>query len=315
MDRETLEFERLSAAVAGPSARYAGSLITDSERGRLARFGGQANRARSDVWELVDGEMMLDRPPFARPAQARQPEQKRWNRYPWVSTPQFGGRPPRGEHLTGSPAPYPAAPEAEQQPARKRSRMLDAIIEIVTTVGLAVVLYLIITTFIVQTFRVEQRSMINTLQEGQHLLIDKITPRFDGYSRGDIIVFHPNGDTSQTPYIKRIIGLGGEQVEIHDGAVWIDGTRIDESAYTYRDPLTGENEPTLAKGAESVWDVPEGQLFVLGDHRMGSTDSRNRAVGFVDTGYVVGRAWLRFFPLDTLGILQTPTYPELDASG
>ena len=192
---------------------------------------------------------------------------------------------------------------------------MDAIIEIVTTVGLAVILYLVITTFIVQTFRVEQRSMIDTLQEGQHLLIDKITPRFDDYSRGDIIVFHPNGESDQTPYIKRVIGVAGETVEIRAGAVWIDGTRIDESAYTYDDPVSGENEPTLPKGGESRWVIPDGQLFVLGDHRAGSTDSRNSSVGLVDVDDVVGRAWLRFFPLDKLGVLQTPAYPELQTSG
>ncbi len=215
--------------------------------------------------------------------------------------------------MTGSPEPSLAVPEAQGQP-RKRSRLLDGVIEIVTTVGLAVILYLIITTFIVQTFRVEQSSMIDTLHEGQHLLIDKITPRFDDYSRGDIIVFHPNGNSDQTPYIKRVIGVGGERVEVRDGSVWIDGTRLDESAYTHRDPATGENEPTLAKAGNASWDVPEGQLFVLGDHRMGSTDSRNPSVGLVSTDDVVGRAWLRFFPLDTLGILQTPPYPELDAA-
>ncbi len=215
--------------------------------------------------------------------------------------------------MTGEPAPYPAAPEmpeAKDQP-RKRSKLVDAVIEIATTVGLAVVLYLIITTFIVQTFRVEQRSMIDTLQPGEHLLIDKITPRVDDYSRGDIIVFHPKGRTGETPYIKRVIAVGGEHVDIKDGAVWIDGVRIDESGYTYDDPVTGENEATFAKRSASEWDVPEGQLFVLGDHRQGSTDSRNETVGFVDTDYVVGRAWLRFFPLDRLGILQTPSYPEL----
>jgi signal peptidase I len=220
--------------------------------------------------------------------------------------------------VTGSPAPYPAATDAPDVPGaqdepRKRSRTTDAIIEIVTTVGLAVILYLIITTFFVQTFRVEQQSMVNTLQPGQHLLIDKITPRFDDYSRGDIIVFHPQGRSDQTPYIKRVIGVGGERVEIKDGAVWIDGVRIEESAYTYDDPVSGENERTFAKRGESVWDVPEGQLFVLGDHRMGSTDSRNTSVGLVDTDDVVGRAWLRFFPLDSLGIMQTPPYTELDA--
>ena len=187
-------------------------------------------------------------------------------------------------------------------------------IEIVTTVGLAVALYLVITTFVVQTFRVEQQSMIDTLQPGQHLLIDKLTPRFDAYSRGDIIVFHPRGQSDQTPFIKRVIGVGGEHVEIKDGAVWIDGVRLEEDAYTYVDPATGENQPTLATGQASEWDVPEGSLFVLGDHRGGSTDSRRASVGLVDVDSVVGRAWLSFFPLDTLGILQTPAYPEIAAA-
>ena len=214
--------------------------------------------------------------------------------------------------MTGPPAPYPAAPEVHEQP-RKRSRTLDAVIEIVTTVGLAVVLYLVITTFVVQTFRVEQQSMLDTLQPQQHLLIDKLTPRVDSYSRGDIIVFHPNGDRARTPFIKRVIGLGGEHVEVRGGAVWIDGVRLDEDEYTFRDPDTGVNEATESF-RRTEWDVPEGQLFVLGDHREESTDSRSEGVGFVDVDDVVGRAWLRFFPLDTLGILQTPDYPELDAA-
>jgi signal peptidase I len=215
--------------------------------------------------------------------------------------------------LTRSPAPYPAVPEAKEEP-RKRSRVVDAAFEIVTTVGLAVLLYLVITNFVVQTFRVEQQSMLDTLQPQQHLLIDKLTPRFDDYSRGDIIVFHPNGERDQTPFIKRVIAVGGEHVEIRDGSVWIDGTRLDEDAYTYRDPRSGDNEPTVATGQVTEWDVPEGALFVLGDHRQESTDSRRSSVGLVDTDDVVGRAWLRFFPPDSLGILATPDYPELEAT-
>ncbi len=216
--------------------------------------------------------------------------------------------------MTGEPASYPAAPEApeaQEQPSTS-SKVKDAIIEIVTTIGLAVILYLIITTFFVQTFRVEQHSMQNTLQPGQHLLIDKITPRFDDYSRGDIIVFHPKGRTDETPYIKRVIGVGGDTVTIGEGVVSINGVPLDEDAYTYAAP--GDNEATRAKRNQSQWIVPEGQLFVLGDHRMASTDSRDESVGLVDVDYVVGRAWLRFFPLDTLGIVQVPSYPELDAT-
>ena len=201
-------------------------------------------------------------------------------------------------------------PEAQEQ-SSNRSKIKDAIIEIVTTVGLAIILYLIITTFIVQTFRVEQTSMQNTLQSGEHLLIDKLTPRVDDYSRGDIIVFHPNGATDETPYIKRVIGVGGDNVQIlDDGFVYVNGVQLDETDYTY--PAPGENEPTVAKNAGNEWDIPEGQLFVLGDHRMRSTDSRNLSVGLVDVDDVVGRAWLRFWPLDTLGIVQVPSYPELD---
>jgi signal peptidase I len=192
-------------------------------------------------------------------------------------------------------------PEVKEQP-RKRSRAVDAVIEIVTTVGLAVVLYLVITTFVVQTFRVEQQSMLDTLQPGQHLLIDKITPRVDEYSRGDIVVFHPNGDTSQTPYIKRVIGLGGEHVEIRGGSVWIDGIRLEEDDYTYRDPATGENEPTEPDGGQSAWDVPVGSLFVLGDHRQESTDSRFGSVGFV------GRHAGHSADADLSGVVGTLTF-------
>ena len=215
--------------------------------------------------------------------------------------------------MTGEPAHIPAAsevPETEERPSTS-SRVKDAVIEIATTIGLAVVLYLIITTFFVQTFRVEQHSMQNTLQPGQHLLIDKITPRFDDYSRGDIIVFHPNGRTDETPYIKRVIGVGGDRISIADGSVWVNGVALDEDSYTYAAP--GQNEPTRPK-RESAWDVPEGQLFVLGDHRMQSTDSRDPSVGLVAVSDVVGRAWLRFFPLDTLGLMQVPDYPELDGA-
>ena len=206
-------------------------------------------------------------------------------------------------------------PEAQEE-TDARSKVKDAIIEIATTVGLAVVLYLIITTFFVQTFRVEQHSMQNTLQPGEHLLIDKITPRFDDYSRGDIIVFHPQGQTDQTPYIKRVIGVGGDQVVLSEGEVLINGVSINETEtqYTYASPE--DNEPTFPTplGGQNTWTIPQGQLFVLGDHRQASTDSRRETVGLVDTDDVVGRAWLRFFPLDTLGIVQTPEYPELDAA-
>ncbi len=198
--------------------------------------------------------------------------------------------------MTSEPALSPAEPEAQP---RGRPRIVDSIIEIATTIALAVILYLVIQTFVVQTFRVEQESMLDTLQPDQHLLIDKLTPRFDDYSRGDIVVFHPPDDysTDGTPFIKRVIGEPGDHVQISDGAVWINGVRLDEPYVHYPiDP--GE------------WDeitVPAGEIVVMGDHRDASVDSRD--FGPVPIGNVIGRAVLRFWPLSTLGIVQTPSYP------
>jgi len=197
-------------------------------------------------------------------------------------------------------------PAVEADVPYQRSRLLSSIIEIATTIGMAVVLYLVITTFVVQTYQVQQVSMLDTLQPNQHLLIDKLTPRFDDYSRGDIIVFHPP-DTSEgdIPYIKRIIGVGGDHVEIHDGAVWVNGAKLDEP---YVNP-----KYKIEPGDQSSWDVPVGSLFVMGDHRNQSTDSR--VFGTVPVSSVIGRAVVRIWPLDKIGILQTPTYPNVPAAG
>ena len=206
--------------------------------------------------------------------------------------PQLSDQPP----LAGAPV------------ARRRSRALDAAVEILTTVALAIILYVVIQTFVVQTYRVLQQSMLPSLLPDQHLLIDKLTPRFDDYSRGDVVVFHPPDSSEEdTPFIKRVIGVGGDHVEIRDGSVFVNGAKLTE-------PYTYKNQPTEALCEQSEWDVPEGSLFVLGDHRMASTDSRCFSSTFVRVDEVIGRAWLRFWPLNTIGILQTPTYANVPAA-
>ena len=154
--------------------------------------------------------------------------------------------------------------------------------------------------------------MERTLEPEQYVLVDKLTPRFDAYKHGDIVVFNPPEDWIQpqnTPFIKRVIGVGGDKLEIkEDGFVYVNGTKLDEP-YIYQED--GEPQPTSSTDTNS-WTIPEGELFVMGDHRGSSSDSRT--FGTIRTSDVIGRAWLRYWPFDTFGILQTPTYPELQTT-
>ena len=184
------------------------------------------------------------------------------------------------------------------------------IIEVVETLALTLLTFFIIQTFVAQPFQVRQTSMEHTLEPDEYVLVDKLTPRFDPYQRGDIVVLQPPEgweDEHRTPFIKRVIGLPGDRVQIgEDGLVYVNGTALDERAYTFRDEA-GANEPTNAQGEGSAWTIGPDQLFVMGDHREGSVDSRS--FGPVTAASVVGRAFLRYWPASTIGVLTRPAYP------
>jgi signal peptidase I len=187
---------------------------------------------------------------------------------------------------------------------------MGCVFEVVETLVLTLVIFFVIQTFIAQPYQVQQQSMERTLEPGQYVLVDKLTPRFDAYDRGDVVVFNPPDSWTEqdTPFIKRVIGVAGDTVEIRDdGIVYVNGTALDEQ-YAYTNDQ-GVPEPTLANGDQSRWVVPEGELFVMGDHRQRSADSR--VFGTIPVSNVIGRAFLRYWPISTFGILETPTYPDL----
>jgi signal peptidase I len=187
---------------------------------------------------------------------------------------------------------------------------LGCLFEIVETLVLTLLIFFVIQNFVAQPYKVQQKSMQRTLEEDQYVLVDKLTPRFDAYNRGDIVVFEPPEDwgESGTPFIKRVIGEPGDTVEIRDdGVVYVNDTPLDEP-YLYADEEGGPPDPTMPPLEQSTWTVPEGELFLMGDHRANSADSRT--FGPVPIDRVIGRAWLRYWPIDTFGILQTPTYPS-----
>jgi signal peptidase I len=192
---------------------------------------------------------------------------------------------------------------------------LGCLFEIVETLVLTLIIFVVIQNFVAQPYKVQQQSMERTLEPEQYVLVDKLTPRFDTYKRGDIVVFTPPEDWGDngTPFIKRVIGVAGDTVEIRDdGLVYIDDVALDEP-YLYSDEPGGPPQATTAPLEQANWTIADNEVFLMGDHRSNSADSRT--FGPVETDQVIGRAWLRYWPLDTFGILPAPTYAGLAAAG
>jgi signal peptidase I len=211
--------------------------------------------------------------------------------------------PPVAVDADGEPHP-PDSPVLSESPgkAAKPRRARGCLFELVETVVLTVLIFLGIQTFVAQPYRIEGGSMENTLLPDQYLLIDKLTPHWAPYARGDIVVLHPPEDAfggDATPFIKRVIGLAGDTIELKDGHVYVNGAAIDEP---YLFAVGGTAQPTDARvGGQTRWLVPAGEVFVMGDHRQNSSDSR--VFGPIEVNQVIGRAWLRYWPVGTFGIV------------
>ncbi len=213
----------------------------------------------------------------------------------------------------GTRARRPEASRPLYSPLVDRRSSLGCLFEVVETLVLTLIIFFVIQNFIAQPYQVQQNSMERTLEPGQYVLVDKLTPHWDAYGRGDVVVFNPpeTWTSDPTPFIKRVIGLPSDTVEVRDdGSVYVNGVALDE-AYTFKNDA-GVNEPTEVSPDQTRWVVPTGDLFVMGDHRQKSADSR--VFGPISISNVIGRAFLRYWPVNTLGILQTPIYPDVPAA-
>ena len=162
-------------------------------------------------------------------------------------------------------------------------------------VAIVVGITFLIIHFVGQRTYVSGSSMENTLSDGDNLIVDKITYRFSDPKRYDIIVF-PYQYEENTYFIKRIIGLPGETVQIVDGIIYIDGEALQES-------YGREVMKNSGLAADPVT-LGEDEYFVLGDNRNDSTDSRDPSVGKIPRDRIIGRAWVRIWPLSKIGILR-----------
>ena len=191
-----------------------------------------------------------------------------------------------------------------------RRPALGCLLEIVETLALTFLIFWVIQSFVAQPYKVQGESMERTLEPDQYVLVDKLTPRVDPYKRGDIVVFRPPTNWVQEggePFIKRVIGVGGDTVELRDGSVFVNGVQLNEP-YVYQD--NGHAQPTEDLAGVGRWFIPQGELFLMGDHRGNSADSRE--FGPVDLDQVIGRASLRYWPIGAFEIIPTPGHPELD---
>ncbi|MBD2681303.1 MULTISPECIES: signal peptidase I [Nostoc] len=172
-------------------------------------------------------------------------------------------------------------------------------IEGIKTVGLSLILALGIRTFVAEARYVPSGSMEPTIQPNDRLIIDKISYDFSSPHRGDIVVFNPTKtlgeDNYHEAFIKRVIGLPGEKVEVKNGQVDINGSPLKEKYI--------EAKPNYRWGPVIV---PANSYLVLGDNRNNSFDSHYW--GFVPRQNIIGKAVFRFFPFSSAGELNTPVY-------
>ena len=174
--------------------------------------------------------------------------------------------------------------EQEKQTAKGRD-LYEWVQSLVGSVLVVVAIF----TFVIRMMGVDGHSMLNTLQHGDRLLVVN-SMLYHDYKYGDIVILRKNGVFDDDPIVKRVIATGGQTVDIDfsEGVVYVDGEALEEDYI---------REPTYtAEGTEFPLTVPEGSIFVMGDNRNGSSDSRDYRLGTGDTRYVIGKAAFLLFP-------------------
>mgnify|MGYP001036542847 CR=1 FL=1 len=174
--------------------------------------------------------------------------------------------------------------EQEKQTAKGRD-LYEWVQSLVGSVLVVVAIF----TFVIRMMGVDGHSMLNTLQHGDRLLVVN-SMLYHDYKYGDIVILRKNGVFDDDPIVKRVIAVEGQTVDIDfaKGIVYVDGEALEEDYI---------REPTYtAEGTEFPLTVPEGSIFVMGDNRNGSSDSRDYRLGTVDTRYVIGKAAFLIFP-------------------
>ncbi|WP_204745232.1 signal peptidase I [Glycomyces paridis] len=208
----------------------------------------------------------------------------------------------------------------KQQPKKKGSFWK----ELPILLGVAILVAIVVRTWVVQTYYIPSGSMETTLQINDRVLVNKLVHDFSDPERGEIIVFTAPKDwrsvEEEDEFIKRVIAVGGDHVVCCDdqGRITVNGQPLDETSYLYVNPLTGEQDPPSGDPFDVI--VPEGRLWVMGDHRSASGDSRERYIrnggsvegATISVDAVIGKAFVLFWPFSDFNWFAIPeTYDDV----
>jgi signal peptidase I len=193
-----------------------------------------------------------------------------------------------------TPGQAPAAPQSSAPPPALEKSAASATLVWLRDLSLSVLIAIVVILFLYQPVKVEGTSMMPSLIDQERIFINKFIYRFGlaDIGRGDTVVFWFPGDPSKS-YIKRVIGVPGDTIEVNDGTVIVNGKALEESYV----PADYRDHVSMASRV-----VPPEQYFVLGDHRVSSNDSRSW--GMVPRRYIYGKAVFVYWPLDRLGVLR-----------
>ncbi len=194
------------------------------------------------------------------------------------------------------------------------------ILDVVFNIVVIVTIVAGIRTFLVSPFQVEGNSMVSTLEDKEYIVINKLAYFIGHPQRGDIVVFRPPNEPGKY-YVKRVIGLPGDQVMIRGGKVYVRGADKEESVELdegYLDPKnqgkTFRHPPASGDTDSTTYDVPEGSFFVLGDNRQGSLDSRSFTLAngemqpYVPENNIKGKVWFVALPITKIHAFESPEY-------
>jgi signal peptidase I len=240
--------------------------------------------------------------------------------------PQPAHRARPGDDIEGPPA----STDGDHGLSQPGKRTTSPLREVIETALLAVLIFVLVRSFVLN-FKVDGSSMLPTFENGEMLLVNRnayrafdawdivdwipgvdernTTPLLDlgGPDRGDVIVFTPPAPGHDKPYIKRVIGVAGDHIQITEDAVVVNGTRLEED-YVNNGNRCDANWPYC--GEETII-VPIETVFVMGDNRSDSQDSRY--FGTVPVENIIGKAWVVYWPIDVWGTVSAGSYPELSS--